>query len=36
MGYSLWGREESDMTEGLHIHFSPSCLLKRPTLYMNA
>ena len=26
MGYSLWGREESDMTEQLHFHFSLSCI----------
>ena len=25
MGYSPWGREESDMTEGLPFHFSLSC-----------
>ena len=24
MGYSPWGREESDMTERLHFHFSLS------------
>ena len=26
MGYSPWGREESDMTERLHFHFSFSCI----------
>ena len=26
MGYSPWGREESDMTERLHFHFSLSCI----------
>ena len=26
VGYSPWGREESDMTERLHFHFSLSCL----------
>ena len=26
MGYSPWGREESDMTERLHLHFSLSCI----------
>ena len=26
MGYSPWGREELDMTEGLHFHFSLSCI----------
>ena len=25
-GYSPWGREESDMTERLHFHFSLSCI----------
>ena len=25
MGYSPWGREELDMTERLHFHFSLSC-----------
>ena len=25
-GCSPWGREESDMTEGLHFHFSLSCI----------
>ena len=25
MGYSSWGREESDTTEQLHFHFSLSC-----------
>ena len=25
MGSSPWGREESDMTERLHFHFSLSC-----------
>ena len=25
-GYSLWGHEESDTTEQLHIHFSLSCI----------
>ena len=25
VGCSPWGREESDMTEGLHFHFSVSC-----------
>ena len=25
VGCSLWGREESDTTEGLHFHFSLSC-----------
>ena len=25
MGYSPWGREESDTTERLHFHFSLSC-----------
>ena len=24
-GYCPWGREESDTTERLHFHFSPSC-----------
>ena len=28
MGYSPWGREESDMTERLHIHFSIYALEK--------
>ena len=28
VGYSLWGREESDMTEQLHFHFSLSCIGK--------
>ena len=26
MGCSPWGREESDMTERLHFHFSLSCV----------
>ena len=26
MGCSPWGREESDMTEQLHFHFSLSCI----------
>ena len=26
VGYSLWGREESDTTERLHFHFSLSCI----------
>ena len=26
VGCSLWGREESDTTEGLHFHFSLSCI----------
>ena len=26
MGYSPWGREELDMTERLHFHFSLSCI----------
>ena len=26
VGCSPWGREESDMTERLHFHFSPSCI----------
>ena len=26
VGYSLWCREESDMTERLHFHFSLSCI----------
>ena len=26
IGCSLWGREESDMTERLHFHFSLSCI----------
>ena len=26
MGCSPWGREESDTTEGLHCHFSLSCI----------
>ena len=26
MGYSPWGREESDMTERLHLHFSLLCI----------
>ena len=26
VGYSSWGREESDMTEWLHSHFSLSCI----------
>ena len=26
MGYSPWGREESDTTEWLHFHFSLSCI----------
>ena len=26
MGYSAWGREESDTTEPLHFHFSLSCI----------
>ena len=26
VGYSSWGREESDMTELLHFHFSLSCI----------
>ena len=26
MGYSLWGRKESDMTEQLHFHFLLSCI----------
>ena len=26
VGYSPWGREESDMTEWLHFHFSLSCI----------
>ena len=26
MGYSLWGREESDSTEELHFPFSLSCI----------
>ena len=25
VGYRPWGREESDTTERLHFHFSPSC-----------
>ena len=28
VGYSPWGREESDMTEQLHFHFSLSCIGK--------
>ena len=28
MGSSPWGREESDMTERLHFHFSLSCIGK--------
>ena len=26
VGCSPWGREESDMTERLHVHFSLSCI----------
>ena len=26
IGYSPWGREESDTTERLHFHFSLSCI----------
>ena len=26
VGYSPWGREESDMTERLHFHFLLSCI----------
>ena len=26
IGYSPWGRKESDMTEWLHFHFSLSCI----------
>ena len=26
VGYSAWGRKESDMTEWLHFHFSLSCI----------
>ena len=26
MGYSPWGREESDTTEQLHFHFLLSCI----------
>ena len=26
MGYSPWGRKESDMTEQLHFYFSLSCI----------
>ena len=26
VGYNLWGCKESDMTEQLHFHFSPSCM----------
>ena len=26
MGYSPWGREESDTIERLHFHFSLSCI----------
>ena len=26
MGFSPWGREESDTTEQLHFHFSLSCI----------
>ena len=26
VGYSPWGREESDTTEGFHFHFSLSCI----------
>ena len=26
VGYGPWGREESDMTERLHFHFSLSCI----------
>ena len=26
IGYSPWGREESDRTERLHFHFSLSCI----------
>ena len=26
VGCSLWGRQESDTTEWLHFHFSPSCI----------
>ena len=26
VGYSPWGREELDMTERLHFHFSLSCI----------
>ena len=26
VGYSPWGRKESDMTEWLHFHFSLSCI----------
>ena len=25
VGYSLWGRKESDMTERLHFHFLSDC-----------
>ena len=25
VGYSAWGHEESDTTDGLHFHFSLSC-----------
>ena len=26
VGYSPWGHEQSDTTERLHFHFSPSCI----------
>ena len=29
VGYSPWSREESDMTEQLHFHFSLSCIGER-------
>ena len=29
VGFSPWGRYESDMTERLHFHFSPSCIGER-------
>ena len=32
MGYSLWGREESDTTEQLHFHFQ--ILLERSWLFV--
>ena len=28
VGYSPWGRKESDMTERLHFHFTQSCSLR--------
>ena len=35
VGYSLWGCQESDMTEQLHIHIYFNCLYSIVILYIN-